>query len=402
MSAKRNSIIAIIGQFFVILLVLYLTPKAISIVDKSNWFHYATGISLIYLSNSFSFGISPKIVRAISRREKIDLVFKKNICLILLIMVISTFVSLCFYLMVAVRYSEEVRMFYLFVIFAFIINFLSIFFRSFLEGKLDWTYVTLFKSFYSISFFLIPILILKSELNIYGLLIFIFSLLNCLFYSLRLFIKYKFDFSWNLRSPIGKEVYELIPLGLFTIINAIYLFGFRFLVALVSENSMISAYTDFVIYEDLFGRQSMVFGSISLVLFPYLVKTKKDLEVIRNKIMISFLGILILSILFAIFGLYWFLNIWLQESFDKQTFIIASVLLPGYTLSTFSIFFIRFFQAKSKEWIPIKVLLISTVYYLISCALVIFYELNLVYLSFTVVSKGVFDIFFFYRFMKNE
>lgn len=397
MSFKVSSFIALLGQIVVVVVVLLITPRLLNLTGKENWFHFATGLSIIFLSNTFSFGLAPKIVRSLGTGISAKKVFADNAGLTILIITVASALILFYHSNVVVNFEKEVKLFYLCIYISFLVNFISVFIRSFLEAEKDWIWLTMIKSLYSVCLFVLPFLFESKNIFNIGKILLVLTLFNAFLYAYRMRFLYKLEISINFKN-LG--IQELAPLGLFTIINSIYLYAFRLYYPTVSTSGFEIA-AEIVLLEDLFGRQSMVFGTLSLVLYSYMVKATFHPKYILEKLSLLLAILLVLVTVMSLFFLTPILSWWLEGNLSINTLEFSQILLPGYSLTTFSIILVRILQAKGFLWTPVMIVGLTSIMYVLVVAFTLQQGLDLNIIAYTVVLKGVIDVLILFKEARN-
>lgn len=403
-SSKKilNKTIFNIGfQIVPIAAALILTPYLINNMGKDFWAKYATGVSLIFLSNYFSFGIGPTLNRRVSefiglkKYYKISNELKECISLSYLLGALFFFIlHILLYLAftsksLSILVTLEDYIFYVLILSVFFLSFLIIPFRSLLESFSDFYFLALVRAVTASTLFIIPGLYIyfsKISLIYIGISLFLIYVLLYLLYFFRV-RRHQKHFSFSMPLPFEHEVLtrlfkfeigfikETVWFSIFFLSSAIVLFFDRFYYPVFFDVQTIS---DQVTLLDLFNRIAIITGTISLIYFSAVSVwyQENNLVRIRKNLKAQFLiiGVVFIAI---IFFCYFFLNSilawWLGGSYSHFMTANAYPLLIGVLLINFTILLIRPLQAIGQIKIVSIFLITTTIIYII---IVVFLGVN--------------------------
>ena len=426
----KKAIFNVAFQIIPIAAALILTPLLINGMGKDFWAKYSTGISLIFLSNYFSFGIGPALNRRVSeiiglkKYNKITKEFQSCVSVSYLLgLIFFIFLEIGLFLafqsnIFSILKTIEDYYFYTVVIFNFFLVFTIIPYRSLLESFSDFYFLAIIRAITAAMLFIAPFIIINvtNELSLLSIAItlFVFYILVYLVYFFRT-KKYASNYSFRLLNPLGTEliksvlkfdlgfVKETFYFSLFFLASAIVLFFDRFYYPVFFNTVTLS---DQVTLIDLFNRVAIITGTLSLVYFSAISVwyQEKNFEKIRKNIKLQFiivLGIFALIILISYFFLLDILQWWLKDSYSTFISTNAFSLLLGAISVNFTILLIRPLQAighikQSSLW-----LLFSTFIYVV-IVIILGLSNNINYHFIALLVKALIDICIFYFLMKKK
>ncbi|MFC5047734.1 hypothetical protein ACFSTE_05640 [Aquimarina hainanensis] len=425
----KKAIFNIAFQIIPILLALILTPFLINGMGKDFWAKYSTGISLIFLSNYFSFGIGPALNRRVSEvigLKKYDkILYELKECVSF-----SYFLGIVFFIILQIVLLLAYKLgnfsilktgsdfsFYQITIFNFFLVFIIIPYRSILESFSDFYFLAIVRAITAAMLFLIPfIYILLFGVSLKGIAMML-SVFYCMLYSVYYFrvFQFKNKFHFKLPSPIGKEflvrifkfdlsfLKETFYFSLFFLTSAIVLFFDRFYYAVFFNTIIIS---DQVTMLDLFNRVAIITGTISIVYFSAISVwyQEKNLEKIRKNLQTQIIGVFCIFFIVVIFS-YFFLNSilgwWLGESFSLFIEKNSFSLLFATILTNFVILLVRPLQAIGLIKVVSLFLVFTTIIYI---CIVIFlgYLKEIEYHYLALITKSALDIIILISLLKKK
>jgi len=395
-SSKKvlNKAIFNIGfQIVPIAAALILTPYLIETMGKDSWAKYSIGISLIFLSNYFSFGIGPTLNRRVSEiiglKENYRIKEELKECVSFSYLLGTVFFVVLQLVLYAAYSSESFSIlqsigdytFFFNVLCVFFLAFIIIPYRSLLESFSDFYFLAIIRAFTAAMLFVIPFMYSYfSEISLKGIamILFVFYVLLCFLYFFRI-KSYQKKFSFQVYGPLEWNVVkrmfkfemgflkETIWFSIFFLTSALVLFFDRFYYPMFFDTKIIS---DQVTMLDLFNRVAIITGTISLVYFSAISVwyQEKNISRIKTSLRLQLIGvggfftfILIFSYLFLDVVLKW----WLQASFSAFIYENAYRLLIGVLMTNYTILLIRPLQAIGKIKTVSIWLLGSTVIYLV-------------------------------------
>lgn len=425
----NKAIFNIAFQIVPIAAALLLTPFLISTMGKDLWAKFATGVSIVFLSNYFSFGIGPTLNRRVSEiiglkeNERIGKELKECTALSI-VLGIAFFVILQTALyfgyqtnVFSILQSETDFHFYFIILLVFVLAFAIIPYKSLLESFSDFYFLAIARAISASMLFIIPALfVLFKEMSLVkvAVALAVFYVILYGVYYLRV-IAHQQKFSFRIISPysIGflKSLFkinrgflkETFFFSLFFLTSAIVLFFDRFYYPIFFDTKIMS---DQVTMLDLFNRIAIITGTISLVYFSAISvwynerkidKIKANLK--RQFMMIGLVFVLVIFVSYFFLGdiLHW----WLGESYSNFIKNNAFHLLLGVLSVNFTILLIRPLQAIGEIKIVSLLLVISTIVYL--CIVIIFglqKTIELHYIAF--LTKALFDIVAFTYLLKRK
>jgi O-antigen/teichoic acid export membrane protein len=406
-------------QVFPIATALFLTPFLIEEMGKDAWAKYSTGISLIFLSNYFSFGIGPTLNRRVSEivgrkdnqairnevEEGISFSYVLGIGFFVLLQIALFFVfeSKRFSI---VQTSADYT-FYALLLCVFLLAFFIIPFRSLLESFSDFYFLAMARAITAAMLFLVPAGIIyfseTSLINIAWVLLVLYSGLYIVYYN-RSKSHQKtmlFTMAHPLERPVLKRTFtfdtaflnETFWFSIFFVSTAIVLFFDRFYYPIFFDTRIIS---DQVTLLDLFNRVAIITGTISLVYFSAISVwyQEKNLERIRKNLRFQLVLVGFAFTFLAIFCKFWLgpiLEWWLGPSYSGFILENAYPLLIGALLINFTILLIRPLQAIGQiRQVSIWLILSTTIYLIIVVFLGIYKAISYHYLAFVI--KAVLDL----------
>jgi len=375
-SSKKvlNKAIFNIGfQIVPITAALVLTPFLIDCMGKDFWAKYSVGISLIFLSNYFSFGIGPALNRRVSKiiglKENHLIKEELNEC-ISFSYLLGTFFFLALQLLLYASYisnsfsiiqSFTDYTFFFTVLCVFFISFIIIPYRSLLESFSDFYFLAIIRAITAAMLFVIPFSYINfATVSLKGiafvLLVFYILLFLLYFFRVKMYQdKLTFKTYNPLHSSLIKRMFkfemgflkETFWFSIFFLTSALVLFFDRFYYPVFFDTKIIS---DQVTLLDLFNRVAIVTGTISLVYFSAISVwfEEKNITRITANLKLQLIGVGGLFVSIALFS-YFFLNEilkwWLQDSFSQFIYDNAFNLLIGALMINYTILLIRPLQA---------------------------------------------------------
>lgn len=426
----KKAIFNIAFQIVPIAAALILTPLLINGMGKDFWAKYSTGISLIFLSNYFSFGIGPALNRRVSEiigLKKHDVITKEfRACVsVSYLLGIGFFLVLQLGLFLAFRSNGfsilktlEDYYFYTIVVFNFLLVFTIIPYRSLLESFSDFYFLAIVRAITAAMLFIMPFVIINitDKISLFPVAIGLFGFYGLVylvyFYRVK---KHAINYSFRLLNPLAIEligsifkfdlgfIKETFYFSLFFLASAVILFFDRFYYPVFFDTIVIS---DQVTLLDLFNRVAIVTGTLSLVYFSAISVwyQEKNLQKIRKNILLQLtIVIVVFAIIIAIsyFFLQDILLWWLGESYSQFIITNAFPLLIGALAVNFTILLVRPLQAigyikESSLW-----LLASTLVYV--CVVTVFgLSNNINYHFVALLGKAGIDIVVFSVLMKRK
>ncbi|MBT8307106.1 MAG: hypothetical protein KJN85_09225 [Maribacter sp.] len=425
----NKAIFNIAFQIVPIAAALILTPFLINNMGKDLWAKFATGVSIIFLSNYFSFGIGPTLNRRVAEiiglneNQRIGKELKECTALsvvlgvvffiILQLLLYFSYTSNAF----SILKSETDFQFYLIILLVFVMAFAIIPYKSLLESFSDFYFLAIARAFAASMLFIIPAMFIVFEeisLVFIAVALAIFYIFLYAAYYLRV-LGHQHKFSFKLISPYSlgflKSIFkinsgflkETFFFSLFFLTSAIVLFFDRFYYPIFFDTKIIS---DQVTMLDLFNRIAIVTGTISLVYFSAisvwfnegkLNKIKTNLK--RQLVMVGVVFLLIILISYFFLGdiLHW----WLGESYSKFIENNSLFLLLGVLSVNFTILLIRPLQAIGEIKTVSLFLVMSTIVYL--CIVIVLGINRSIELHFAALfTKAFFDIVIFTYLLKRK
>ncbi|GMN10061.1 hypothetical protein MTsPCn9_15240 [Croceitalea sp. MTPC9] len=418
-SVFKKTIFNLGFQVAPIALALLIMPLLINNLGKDFWAKYTAGISLVFLSNYFSFGIGPTLNRRVSElvgiKENHKIGKEMNECIALsyllgigFFFVLMTILSIGYWgKFLSILQSSSDFYFYILITTCFFLTLVIIPYKSALEAFSDFYFLSIVRATISSSLFLVPLFLWSvnkcSLVNCAWALLFLY-MVHWIIYYLR-FKKHKsiFEFKSSFRLKI-KEILapfksfssffkEALGFSLFFICSATVLFFDRFYYPIFFNTEILS---DHFTMLDLFNRVAIITGTISLVYFSAISvwfnnqsfdKIKKILK--RQFLLVGFffLSITLTTFFFLNDLMFW----WLKDSFSDFIANTSFKIMVGVLIMNFSILIIRPLQAIGKMKEVNRILLGSTILFLVLVVLFgVFERIEYHYVAFFV--KGVFDI----------
>jgi len=369
----NKAIFNIAFQIVPIAAALLLTPYLINTLGKDLWAKFATGVSIVFLSNYFSFGIGPTLNRRVSEliglneNHKIGRELKECTALSI-VLGIGFFIVLQLVIffgyqanVFSILQSEADFQFYFIVLLVFVIAFAIIPFKSLLESFSDFYFLAIARAIAASMLFIIPSLFVVlgkiSLVMISGALVVFYLVLYAAYYirvlahqhtfSFKMISPYSRHFLKSLFKINGDFLKETFFFSLFFFTSAVVLFFDRFYYPIFFDTQIMS---DQVTMLDLFNRVAIVTGTISLVYFSAISVwyNEGQIKKIRTNLKRQFQ---IISLVFLLIGIvsYFFigdiLHWWLGESYSDFIGDNAFFLLLGVLSVNFTILLIRPLQA---------------------------------------------------------
>lgn len=425
----KKAIFNIGFQIVPIVLALILTPYLIETMRKDFWAKYSIGISLIFLSNYFSFGIGPTLNRRVSEiiglreNHRIKEELKECVSFSYLIGVIFFFILhiilfLSYKLHIfSILQNIEDYCFYFIILCVFFFAFIIIPYRSLLESLSDFYFLAIARAVTSSSLFLIPFaylhfrIISLKEIAITLLIFYVFLYFFYFFRAKKHQKKQEFIIYNPLNLELLRSVFnfeigflkETFWFSIFFFTSAIVLFFDRFYYPIFFKTEIIA---DQVTLLDLFNRVAIITGTISLVYFSAisvwyqeknLLRIQKNLKAQLFIVSAIFTGILLVSYFFLEIILKW----WLGFSYSVFMANNSYNLLLGVLLINFTILIVRPLQAigKIKE-VSIWLFRTTIIYIAIVVFLGVKGGINNHYIAYLI--KGILDLFFLSRLLKKN
>jgi len=414
----KKAIFNIAFQCVPISVALILTPFLISEMSKDLWAKYSVGVSLIFLSNYFSFGIGPTLNRRVSElignNKYYKIVNEINECVslsYLLGLIFLVFFQVILFFSYTSNSFSILRSFDDFCFFSIIIvNFFVVFcivpYRSILESFSDFYFLAIVRAITASMLFVIPFVFTFYNISLIDISICLtigyFVLYIAYFLRVRsLRGKYEFQLLHPFDSKIINNMFKLdngflretYYFSLFFLTSAVVLFFDRFYYPIFFDTKIIS---DQVTMLDLFNRVAIVTGTISLVYFSAisvwyneknLGKIKSNLRLQVCMVTFIFLLIMVISYLYLNNILDW----WLGSSYSLYINKNSFPLLFGALLINFTILLIRPLQAIGSIKTVSLLLVSSTIIYIcIVVCLGIFEKIENHYLA--LITKALIDI----------
>ena len=392
---------------------LLLTPFLIEQMGKDAWAKYSTGISLIFLSNYFSFGIGPTLNRRVSEivgrkdnrairheiEEGISFSYVLGIGFFVLLQAILFLVyeSKLF----SIVQSMADYTFYVLTLCVFLLAFFIIPFRSLLESFSDFYFLAMARAITAAMLFLVPagvVYFSDASLMDIALIMLVFYALLYLFYFSRTKghqTRLMFKMPNPLENSVLKKSFTFDPaflsetvwFSIFFMTTALVLFFDRFYYPIFFDTQIIS---DQVTLLDLFNRVAIITGTISLVYFSAISVwyQEKNIDRIRKNLRfqvilvgLAFIGIALFCILFLRPILEW----WLGPSYSGFMAKNAYPLLVGALLINFTILWIRPLQAIGQiKKVSLWLIFSTTIYLIIVVLLGINKAISYHYMAFVV------------------
>ncbi len=417
----KKAIFNIGFQVFPIFVALTLTPFLINGLGKSIWAKYSIGVSLIFLSNYFSFGIGPTLNRRVSEiigKKQFDSItnilfqsvsFSYILGLSFFIIFQLLLISLFNFFELSILTDINDFRFYFVTIFTFFIVLLIIPYRSLLESFSDFYFLAIMRGITSSMLFIIPsffLFLFNTSLLSIGITLFVFYTILLLLYYLRVkSFESSNGFSspniFNLKCVVGVSkidfsfISETIYFSIFFLTSATVLFFDRFYYSLYYNTEIIS---DQVTLLDLFNRVSIITGTISLVYFSAISVWYQEnkLDLIKKNLkkqlaIVFFIFLVIISIAYFFIGD--ILNLWLGKSYSKFIEVNSLKLLVATFFVNFTILLIRPLQSIGLVKSVSKVLFFSTLLYVLIVFFLGYFN-KIEYHYFALLIKFFIDIIF--------
>ncbi len=388
----NKAIFNIAFQIIPIATALLLTPYLINTMGKDLWAKFAIGVSIIFLSNYFSFGIGPTLNRRVSEliglneNHKIGSELKECTALSIVLGVLFFIVlqSVLFFgyqnNVFSILQSKADFQFYFIVLLVFIIAFAIIPFKSLLESFSDFYFLAITRAIAASMLFIIPFLfvvlgkislvLISGALGVFYLLLYIAYYIRVLAhenkFSFKMVSPYSIGFLKSLFKINGEFLKETFFFSLFFLTTAVVLFFDRFYYPVFFDTQIMS---DQVTMLDLFNRIAIVTGTVSLVYFSAisvwynegrLKKIKTILKTQYQVILVAFLLIGLVGYFFLGDILYW----WLGGSYSDFIGQNAFFLLLGVLSVNFTVLLIRPLQAVGEIKTVSLFLVMTTIVYL--------------------------------------
>lgn len=424
----------LIVQIIPILIALSFTPSLIEGLTKDGWAKYSVGISLIFLSNYFSFGIGPALNRQISKflsePNYKEILSKLNYARLLafllgvffFFLMLVTLSTLYINGSISLLSNYDDLIFYSLMIFTFLIVFFMIPLRSFLEAVSDFFFLSIVRAIISSFLFLAPFFFIGNNTpNLYqiGIVLLIFYALIYLIFYLRVqmilnkIIGQKSELLINLIIK-SKNIIEILKsdkqfisesfyFSLFFISSAFLLYFDRFLYSSQIDTVKLA---DHVTLLDLYNRVAILTGTISLVYFSaisfwynsnQLIKLKKSIKLQLSIVSLVFFVIISFSYFYLNDLLAW----WLKLSFSDFIEENSLNLLIAVLIYNFTILLIRPLQAIGEIKIVMIILLVSTFVY----AIILFILNHLILIEYhyiAILVKSIIDIILLFILAKKR
>ena len=406
-------------QIVPIAVALILTPYLIENMGKDFWAKYSTGISLVFLSNYFSFGIGPTLNRRVSQiiglkqnhriqgelRECVSFSYLLGLAFFIVLQAVLyvCYTSESF----SILRSNQDYVFYGIVLCVFFLSFLIIPYKSLLESFSDFYFLAIARAITAAMLFLVPFLYITffsvSLTGISTSLLFIYVILYLLYFVRAK--SYESRLSFKIASPVDFEMAkgifkfemgflkETIWFSIFFATSAIVLFFDRFYYPLFFDTRTIS---DHVTLLDLFNRVAIVTGTISLVYFSAISVwyQENNLSRVTANLKLQLIGV---GSLFFVIGLasYFFLDAilhwWLKSNYSNFIEANGFRLLIGTLLVNFTILFVRPLQAIGEiKQVSVWLMSSTLVYLLIVLFFGAFYLIEYHFMAFIV--KALIDV----------
>ena len=391
-SVFKKTLFNISFQIVPIVIALLLTPYLINNLGKDLWAKFATGVSIVFLSNYFSFGIGPTLNRRVSeviglnQNARIGKELRECTSLsILLGVVFFIILSITLYASFASRtfsilQSKSDFQFYFIILLVFVIAFVIIPYKSLLESFSDFYFLALARAITASSLFVIPaIFVWLKEFSLIKIATVLAMFYIVLFstYYIRV-VSHQRKFLFKLISPYSKAflmslfkfdrnfLVETFFFSLFFLTSAVVLFYDRFYYPIFFDTEIIA---DQVTLLDLFNRVAIITGTISLIYFSAISVWYNEGQIDKIKVNLKRqLALVGLVFVFVILVSHYFLgdilSWWLGKSYSTFIRDNAFQLLLGVLAVNFTILLIRPLQAVGEIKKVSLILVISTIVYL--------------------------------------
>lgn len=398
---------------------LILTPYLIENMGKDFWAKYSTGISLVFLSNYFSFGIGPTLNRRVSQiiglkqnyriqaelRECVSFSYLLGLAFFILLQAIlyASYISESF----SILRTDQDYVFYCIVLCVFFLSFLIIPYKSLLESFSDFYFLAIARAITAAMLFLVPFLYISLfDVSLTGIsttLLFIYVILYLLYFVRAK--SYEGKLSFKMISPVNWEMAkglfrfelgflkETIWFSIFFATSAIVLFFDRFYYPLFFDTRTIS---DHVTLLDLFNRVAIVTGTISLVYFSAISVwyQENNLRRVTANLKLQLIGVGLLFFVIALVS-YFFLDTillwWLKSSYSNFIESNGFRLLIGTLLVNYTILLIRPLQAIGEiKQVSVWLMSSTLLYLIIVLFLGAFYLIDYHFVAF--ITKALIDV----------
>lgn len=425
----NKAIFNIAFQIVPIAAALILTPFLINTMGKDLWAKFATGVSIIFLSNYFSFGIGPTLNRRVSEiiglkeNHRIGKELKEctSLSIVLGVLFFIILQAILFFgyktSAFSILQSKTDLQFYIIILLVFVIAFAIIPYKSLLESFSDFYFLAIARAVAASMLFIIPAFFVvyndASLVRISWSLAIFYMLLYAAYYFRVLGHQKKFSFKMTSPYSMGflKSIFkmnsdflmEAFFFSLFFLTSAIVLFFDRFYYPIYFNTNIMS---DQVTMLDLFNRIAIVTGTISLVYFSAISVWYNEGKInkIRSNLKRQFLIIglvFLLVVLISYFFLGDILHWWLGDSYSEFIESNSFFLLLGVLSVNFTILLIRPLQAVGEIKTVSLLLVISTIVYL--CIVIALGKNHSIELHFTaLLAKAFFDIIAFTYLLKRK
>ncbi|MGB5497747.1 MAG: hypothetical protein WBM77_02330 [Maribacter sp.] len=425
----NKAIFNIAFQIVPIAAALILTPYLINNMGKDLWAKFATGVSIVFLSNYFSFGIGPTLNRRVSEliglndNHRIGNELKECTALsIVLGIAFFIFLQVVLYIgygtnAFSILQTKTDFQFYSIILLVFVIAFAIIPYKSLLESFSDFYFLAITRAIAASMLFIIPSLfVLFDEISLVmiSMVLAIFYLALYAAYYIRA-MAHQQNFSFNIVSPYSlgfiKSIFkinsdflkETFFFSLFFLTSAIVLFFDRFYYPIFFDTKILS---DQVTLLDLFNRVAIVTGTISLVYFSAISVWYNEGKInkIKTKLKRQFLMIGLVFLLIILVGYFFLgdiLHWWLGDSYSDFIENNSFFLLLGVLSVNFTILLIRPLQAVGEiKTVSLFLVMTTIVYLCIVIALGINHVIELHYIA--LLTKAFFDMLIFTYLLKRK
>jgi O-antigen/teichoic acid export membrane protein len=377
--SSNKAFFNVIIQIIPITVALITIPLAINNLGKPLWYLFTLGLTVILLPNYFSFGIGPFLTRDLSTKDD----FMQSSSWLGSISLIKVMGLLFFILTNFYFYFSELEkpfliksdQFYFFFFFNFssIVYFFLIPLRSIFESKQDFYFLGTIRAVFTSLLMLIPVFSYNS-IWFCSFIILILSLFQFFVYLLRL----KYYHNQNIKGlfigfskiEMKKTILKTWPFGGYLFVWSILLYSDRFI---LKSHTDIEILSDHVTMQDLFNRLAIISGNLTAVFYPFISKNKDNPLFIDKyyKKQIFLISISFISLLFILmFALKPFLTFWLKNKYSFYIDDFSFLYLIGIMIFNFSIIQVRTLQAIGFEVFVLKILILTSIFYLISVFIV--------------------------------
>lgn len=354
-----------IFQVFPIIFGVISIPFIIEIYGKGLFSIYSLSVAYIISLNYLNLGIAPFINRSLSSQTESSKLSKSEIIwngffstLFLSLFFIALFTFLTLYFSAQINFASELKNFDLskfFIKIIFLTPFIMIITlqRAVLEAELNFFLASIIRASINSITLLSPLIayLLSFDFEIVPEIIFLgyFASIIFLFFKIRYIFKLKFlrvNLSFQKDTFTSGFFLSLIAIGMLFFLNVD-----RYILGVFVPLEILALY---LIPLDIFGRLSLIYGSLGAVFYPVFSKLYaiKEYEGLRlqflrfYKILFSSIGITL--VFFSLF-LEDFLFLWLGEIINEEIIKISRIIMLGIFFTGLTVVPFRFLISLKKE-----------------------------------------------------